>query len=811
MFQDIRYGLRLLRRSPGFTCVAVVSLAFGLGAGAAIFTVMNALIFRPLPGRDTADIHRVYTSGGSGNRYGNTSYADFRSFVDGAPDLFAGTCATAIVKGNLTVGDATTSHSGALMSGGCFDALKLKTHAGLGRLLTVADERPGANPPAVVISHAVWRRVFHGDPTIVGRSVAVNGVPSVIVGVAEAGFAGLSLDAGAEFFATVPLAATLLSDDTLTARGHRRFAVFVRLNNGVSTERAGATLTGIAAQLRHEYPDVWKERSGSTRTVTVERELDARFAGSPDAGAGISLVFIAAIAAIVAIACVNLATMILARGAARTRELSVRMALGASRGRLLRQLATESLLISAAGTVIGLVVVFAALRVFDAYRPPEIPGVAVGIDWRVLTFSAVMAILAPVLFGVTPGAHALGLAIVDGLKGRPSMMRRKFLRVGPRELLLVVQVTVSFALIITATLFTRSLMEPSAAEPGPGMSRVAVLSIDLNLPSDSEPEMHALTTRLLDAAARQPGVDVVTAAAIVPLTGSYIGTSGRTDGAATADEQSLDANIVAPGYFELVGIARRSGRSFDARDAAGSPRVAVVSESMARRLWNSTAVVGRTVHLDDRPTEVVGVVADAPYRTTDGAPQPVVYVPLAQSARWRFVLHARVKPGGEILTALERAIRAVDPRVVVDRAVPLASMMDQTKVPARVTQAIGVGAGALQLGLALMALWGLVAYAVQRQTAEIAIRRALGATESGIVKLVMRPTVWLLGAGALAGTGLGVVASTLVHAEVIGLAPLDLRAAFPAAIAVGIVVVVAAWLPARRAAMIEPASALKQQ
>lgn len=804
--QDIRYGARLLRRSPWFTCVGVVSLAVGLGSGVGLFTVMNAALFRPLPGRDTGDIHRIYTSNRNGGRYGSSSFHDFQSFT-AASDMFAGACATTNVKGNLAADAATHVAAGAVVSGGCFDVLGLRPH--LGRLLNRSDETPAGVPLGIVVSYAMWQRAFGADPGVVGRAAAVNGIPAVIVGVAEPGFAGVSLDSGADFWAPPPFASTLLSPTTLTARGDRRFAVYVRLRDGVTASVAAERLAAIAARLRDEDPRAWTEATGTTRTVTIVPERESRFAGNPAAAGEIATAVLGAIAVIVGLACVNLATMIMARGASRTRELNVRLALGASRGRLLRQLATESLLISIGAIALGMFMVAAGLRFADAYRPAEMPALSVALDWRVIGFSILVAFLAPILFGLAPGAHAVRLAIAEGIKGRPPVMRRRYLRFGQRELLLGIQLAVSFTLLVAAAVFMRSLRPAEPAQRDMTTARVAAVPVDLNTAARSDADARAIADRLLQAAERLPDVEAATAAALIPLTGSYLGISGRLEDRPAAERLVFDGNIVTPGYFELMGISRQAGRTFEARDHDRAPRVAVVSASLALELWKTTAAAGRTLYVGDELREVVGVVADTPYRSLDG-PQPVLYLPLAQTRRDRFVVHARVRNDGEAMAALGRALRDVDARVLVGPPASLSQRMEEALTPARVAQAVGAAAGLLQLGLALMATWGLVAYAVERRMPELAIRRALGATTGSILRLVMRPSLWLVAVGASLGSIAGVLTAQVMHAAFIGLAPIDLEVVVPAAVIVGLVVVAAAWWPARRAASVEPASALKQ-
>jgi predicted permease len=807
ILHDVRYGVRLLRRSPWFTLVAVASLAVGLGSSVALFTFMNALLFRPLPGHGTADLHAIHTSGYEGSRYSSSSFADFQSYVTTNPSLFANTCATARVRGNLALDGLAQAHPGAVMSGGCFDMLRLRPH--LGRLLNASDESADGDAPPVVISHALWQRRFAGDAAAIGRRVAINGIPAVVVGVAPPGFAGLSLDSGAAFWVAPRLAPPLIDSAVLTRRGDRRFRIYVRLHAGVTEAQVTARLSAVATALRDEDPRAWTARDGSTRIVSILPELEARFAqGGGSERAAIALATFGAIAAIVAIACVNLATMVMARGAGRTRELNVRLALGASRRRLLRQLATESLLISGAAMIAGVLVVAGALELFDIFRPFEMPAFNLAVDWRIGIFAALLAIVTPVLFGMAPGAHALRLAVTEGIKGRIVSARRRWLPAGPREVLMVVQVAVSFALLIMTTLVLNAA-RPTETQASLAARQISVVPVDFGSAEHTAAEARALTTRLLQAMATVPGVATPTAVGMIPLTGSNMGFSARLMDRPDAEELVLDGNVAAPGYFELNGIVRRAGRTFEPRDRHGAPPVAIVSESLARRLWGAAPPVGRQLRMGDETREVVGVVADVPYRSLDG-PQPVIYVPIDQSPRtFRFLLQARLA-GSETARELERTLRGVDPRILIGSPTPLTQYTQQLLAPERAGQAMAGLAGVLQLGLALMAIWGLVAYAVERRTGEIAIRRALGATERSIVGLMMRPSLWLLAVGTAIGCGAGVAAAGVLRAEFTGLAPIQFAIAIPAAALLVVVVATAAWLPARRAASIEPASALKQ-
>jgi predicted permease len=808
MVQDMRYGARLLWRSPVFTLVAVASLAGGLGGGVALFSFMNALLFRSLPGKDTRQIYAINTSQREGSQYGATSYADFQSFVLSADDLLAGSCATTNVRANALVGRLTESVPGAMVSGGCFDALRLSPH--LGRLLNRSDEQPANGSTAVVISYAFWLRAYGGVPDIVGRELRLNGVSATIVGVAAKGFAGLSFDQGAEFWATAPLGDVLLEPGTLTSRSARRFRTYVRLANGVDAAQLTARLTTVAAQLRAEDPRSWIDRHGATRRVTVLRELESRFATSQGAAAGIATSILGAIAIIVALACVNLATMVMARGAARTFELNVRLALGASRRRLLRQLATESLLVALMGAAAGLAIVAISLKVLEAFRPPELPAFSLEIDWRVVGFATFSAIVTPLLFGLGPGAHAVRLAIAEGLKGTAPLLRRRWFRVGARELLLVVQVTVSFGLVVMAAMFARGLMTVSDLQAAALSSRLTMVSVDLGPAANSDAAARDATARLFRAAATAPGVERWTAAGVVPVTGSSIGVATRLPDQPDAPEMSFDANIVAPGYFDLTGVRLRAGRDFDDRDHERAPGVAIVSEALARRVWGSAVAVGRTLEVDDRAVEIVGIVPNRPYRTYTETEAAVIYLPFAQAPHSRFILHLRLTIGPEGIVALDRHLRTVDARIAIGAPMSIQRYLDQFAIGARVAQWGGGAAGVLQLALALMALWGLVAYAIQRRMPEIGIRLALGATRASIVQLVMRPSILIVAIGLVCGGLAGGIAGNVLHSTFLELGPLDLLLVFPATVAFVAVVAAAAWLPAVRASRIDPATALRQ-
>jgi predicted permease len=802
ILQDVRYGARSLRRAPVFTAVAVLSIAGGLAAGTAVFATMNALLFRSIAVGDPGHLYRVFTGNREGGSFSSSSYADLQSFMGSG--VLASACGVTRTRGTLSVAGVSRYERGELVTPGCFRALQVTPS--VGRLFG-EEEAASAPVPPIVIGYRLWQRRFGGDSSIVGRTILLNGTSVVVVGVAPPSFAGTSLDGGADFWAPTRVAVALTGMDVTRPRGPRMFNVFARLRDTVSVGQAEAALRLTAARLATDDPRNWTTRQGDPLSVSVVSEVKSRF--QDESAGGIAVLIagtVGVIVVLVGIACVNLATMLLARGAVRAREFSVRLALGASRGRVLRQMATESLLIAAMGIGLALAAVSVALKLFDANRPAEIPAVDVQLDWRVVTFAIGLAVTASLLFGLAPAFHTLRLALSQGMKGSAPRARGRRFGFSPRDLLIVVQVGVSMGLLLVATLFTRALGTKMTASPGFETNGIVVMQVDLEAVPDSE--QWAVAERAVEAARRVPGVEDLTSAGIVPLMGTNTGSQVTLD---DGTERVIDGNAVGSGYFNMVRIPIRSGRDFTDDDRTGTEPVAIVNETMARQTWGTTSVVGRTIMSGKNRLQIVGVVADTKYRQLSEAPRPLLYRPAGQSNRWRFYIHARMRMEGRVLASLEDAVRAVDRRLGVSPARSMRDEMDRALAPERITRMAGAAIGAVQLGLAMMALWGLVAYTVSRRTSEMGIRLALGATPTSLVRLVMRPAAMLILIGAIVGGAVGAAVALVIQSESSSLPPLDPAAAVPIAIAFAIVAMAAAWWPARRAGMADPARSLKAE
>ena len=799
--QDVKHGARLLWRSPVLTLVAVLSIGGGLAIGVGMFMFLNAVVYRPLSVGDGTDIYRVFTSDHDSGQFGSSSYPDYEAFRQAR--VFSSSCATTVTLATMGIDGVAAQHSGEIVNPDCFDALQLSPR--VGRFFDQSTAGSTESVP-IVISHSLWTRRFAADLAVVGRPVVLNGSGATIVGVAPRSFLGTNLDAETDFWAPVALAPAVLPAKALTNRRYRGFRILARLPEGIGREQAEARLAVVAAQLRQVDDRAWTNAAGSTRKVTVMRELDARFAGSPGTVAAIGLGLLAAAAAVVALACVNLATMLLARGAARAREFSIRLAIGASRRRVLRQLVTESLIIAALGALVATATLVIGLRIFEANRPPGLPAFDLAVDWRVMTFATVTALFAAVLFGLGPAIHAVRLAIADGLKNRPLVGRIRRLRIGARETLIVVQVTASIALVLTSTLFVSALGRGTTVSPGFEPEGIAVVPVEFE--SIPDKELPDLTARLIEAARAVPGVERVSAAGLVPLMYSAMEFGGGEGG---QQPRSFLGNVVSPGYFETLQIPLRAGRDFDGRERQTSVPVAIVSETLARSMWPSSNPIGQTLVVDNRILEVVGVVADIRYRALTEPFQPLVYLPVSQVLRARVFIHARVRPGGETLRRLEDTLRGVERRAAVDTAMPMPMYLEKALVAERATRWAGAALGIVQLALAVLSLWGLVTYAVERRTPEMGIRLALGATPRDLVRLMMRPAVALILAGVVFGCITGIITSQVVLSTSVGLAPLDLVAVVPVAIAFTAAAMFSAWWPARRAGLADPAASLRHE
>jgi predicted permease len=808
ILQDVRYGWRLLRRSPLFTLTSALSLAIGIGANTTIFSAASAMLFRPLPGLEDparlVDIARTQ----NGKGFDNSSYPNFRDLrarVTTMTDVYA----IKLEAQPMGLGgqDGAERIYGAEVSANYFTVLGTKPV--LGRLLIDDDDRGAGDRPVLVLSHELWMRRFAGDRDIVGRTVPINGHPFTIVGVAPAGFQGTTVMRSDVW---VPLSATILASPRRNASiFESREAVWLmmggRLKPGVSIAQANAEVAAIGAGLEREYP---RENRGKS----FKAMDSAVVPGNIDVFAGFLALLMGIVGLVLLIACVNLSGMLLARAAARQREIAVRLAIGASRWRLARQMIAETSLLFVAGGVLG-VVLSIWLRGLLLSVLPALPvpvGLEMPLDLRVLAFAIVASLVAAILSGLAPALHTTNADLVPALKADSAQSGG---RIRLRSAFLVGQVALSLLLVLTAGLFLRSLSRFASAPTGFDQAHVDVVVLDLSLANYTDATGPQFARHLLSRVSAQPGVRHAALAADLPLDGNRKGFGSiRTPGLRRGDSEEVDGewNVITPGYFSTLNLPLVRGRDFTETDVSGAPRVAIVNESMARFIWGTPDVIGRTLQADDggswETLTIVGVTSDARLDSLDGEVGGCLYVPFAQRYTPRVSLV--IKNSGPTAVPIARSlIHQLDPDLPVTQAVTLADVTALSTIPQRLAAAVAGSLGIVGLLLAAIGIYGVTSYSVNRRVREIGVRMALGADRGSVLRLVLRQGLGVTTIGIAIGLVAGAGAAHVVRSLLFGVSALD-PVTFVSGAAMFLAVAVGATLgPARRATKIDPMVALR--
>jgi predicted permease len=824
--QDLRDAVRGLRKSPGFALVTITTLALGIGANTALFSIFNSLIMRPLPVRDPGRLALLTD--------GSWSYPVWQEISARASDLFDGAFAWSRESFDVAQGGRAVPVDGAYVSGRFFDVLGVPAFRG--RMITAADDSaapPGG--PVAVISHRFWRRHFGGADDVLGRQLTVliqrQRFPFTVVGVMPPGFAGADVGRMADVvlpFAAEPL--LLGHESALPSAGRSWLEMMVRLKSGQTIEQANAALRGVQPQIRDAVlPGLRGAPAFAARYLTDPLALAPAAAGASRLRRQFEtplFAMVVAVGLVLLVACANIASLLLARALARRGELSVRLALGGSRWRLARLLFVESLLVAVTGAALGLVFAkwSSALLVQQLGTWESTVSLDLALDWRVLAFTATLTCLCALSAGVAPMIAVKNVAPGEALRsaGRAMAGDRRF---AVRSALVVAQVAVSFILVIAAGLFLRTFASLSQLPLGFVPEPLVVVPVNLFASGIPPEERGARVARLRDAAAAVSGVRSVSVAQTRLLTGGGWFTNNRVavgDGPMLPEDRRnrVWRNATMPGWFETMGIPLRSGRDFSDRDRVGSLPVAIVNEAFVRRYLSGHQPIGQMLRVDsaDGPRyEIVGVAADAVYTTPRDGMLPTMYVPLAQGEprewkSWRnAVLTIQAVPGQRALVERDvaTALTQADPTLVFTSGT-FDQMLDATMTQERLIAMMSGFFGALALLLAGLGLYGIVAQAVSARRTEIGLRMALGAQPTGIVRLVFRRV------GVLIVTGLALgLAGSWWAARFIAPLLFQVEARDPvtfsgtAAVLVG-VGVLAAWVPARRAARLDPATVLRE-
>lgn len=811
---DLRRALRFLAASPLFTLTAVGSLAIGVGASAATFSLVDALVFQSAPGiRDAGRVVEVGRSN-DGDGFDNLSYPIFKYLRDHTTTL-TGLAGVQFGGGPLSLASDGTSERifGTLVSHDYFDVLG--TRPALGRFFRPDEDAVPDARPVVVLSHAFWTRHFDQSPEVLERRVRLNNRDFTIVGVAEPGFQGTTF-VGTDVWAPIAMIAAATGRETAKILDEPRDVWMMavgRLRPGVSRTEAQAELNVLLDRFRLEEPRVNPRHAvavGSTGRIPAP--VRRPFAGF------LGLLF-AMTAALVVIACTNVAGMLLARATGRRREMATRLAIGAGRGRLVVQLLAETVVLFVAAGLAAIPLTFGLTGLLERFLPalPVPINLEVPVNMRVVTFAMVTALVTAVVFGLAPARHALGGNLAPLLHGGTATPDRRRLRL--RNALVVAQVALSLTLVVIAMLFGRTLEAASTMDSGFRTVNVLIASVDVSLSGYRGQRAAALVEQFVERLAGIDGVTSAAAARMIPLQGGRFGLGSvrvpNAQGPREDGHWDADWDLVSPDYFRTVGMDIVDGRAFAAADRDGSPLVAIVNETFAARVWPGRSPVGqafyqRTGPDGERPVQVVGVARDARYRYLGDPPRPFIYVPMAQQPAGQVELY--VRHGDRPVAAdVRAAMAAVEPNVPI---VMLQSFDDAVAVglvPQRLAGWIAGSVGTVGLLLAALGLYGVMAFLVVQRTREIAIRMALGASGTTVRGMVMRQATWLAAVGGLLGLCLAAGAASLVRGLLVGVGPMDPVSFGATGILLPAVVLAACWAPVRRAAATDPAAALRSE
>ena len=811
--QDLRYALRMLWKSPGFTIVAVVSLALGIGLNTAIFSIVNVILIRQVPVIHKPDRivwlrapisypdfvdYREQSQSFEGMA-AITGTSEFSLNRDGVPELVTGEYVTADYFNVLGVG---------ALQGRTFDKSERQTPT-----------------PVVVLSEHLWRTRFLSDSTIVGRQISLNGLGFTVIGIAPTRFIGTEVGLNRELW--VPLAmqpvlnprdaAGLGEGSRFDARNSHWLAVFGRLKSDVSREQAASELSAIATRVAETYyGKVSDETLRSVQLLTMRGGMDPRDQEETLPLAGIAM---AVVALVLLIACANIASLLVARAAVRRRETAIRQALGATRPRLVRQWLSEAIVLGLAGGALGLLLALWANQLLISYlQTTPLATLELGLDYRVLAFTLAVSIATGILFGLVPAVQSSRLNLVAALKSAELLQfvgnRRSRLRVA----FVTAQVTLSVVLLVAAGLFIRALHKANAIDPGYRVERSLIVPMNLGLLRYKQPEAETFYRNLLARVQEQPGVERASLIRFAHFGFSYaqfqVFAEGHSGGE-TDEGTNVGFNLVGPNFFRTMEIPLLRGRDFTEADRKHATEVAVINDKLAQSLWPGEDALGKRVSLSG-PTgpffEVVGVARDTKYRTLGEPPRPYIYRPVLQSYDPKMALIVRTTgEPGSVAPAVREQIRTLDPNLPITGIKTLQEQLDLSLFPSRVVAWTLGGFGVLALLLAALGIYGIVSYSVAQRTREIGVRVALGAKQKDVLRLVLGEGLFVIGVGLGVGLLLAAALTRVIAGFLFGIGATDPLTFAAVALVLGLIALAASFIPARRATKVDPWVALRYE
>ena len=807
-FQDLRYGLRQLRRSPGYSALAILCLTLGIGANASVFSWVEGLLFRPYP--LVAHQERLVALAGNSNdeEATETSWPDLLDLQRNCT-LLDSLIVTKITGATLNIGERADVKTGSIVSTNYFDAIGVRPM--MGRGFEPGEDSGRSAHPVAVISYQLWKDRFNGDPQIVGKTQRFNDVVFTIVGVAPKGFYGTFVGWAMNFWVPASMEEAFEGGGyKLDDRGARWAEAYVRLKPGVTRQQAQQEISAVASRLEAAYPatnrgrglklwPLWQTPFNNARTLRPTLEI-----------------MLAVVAFVFIIACANVSNLLLVRSLARRQEMTVRLAIGAGRGRLLKQLLTEGLLLSAIGAAGGMLVAHWCRHALALLLPARsgtamyLPG---EMDSRVLALSAGVCLVATLIVGLVPAFQARNVDLASALRAGSAGVVGARGAAWLRSSLVVLQVCLSFVLLVGAGLLMQSLHKVRTTSPGFSTSRVMDTAVSLVAAGYDVPRAKVFQDQLMDRVRSLPGVESTAYATITPLGYStYSETPIGVDGyePQRREQPTVEYNQVSPAYFQTLGIPIISGREFTRADDENALSVAIVNKTMAARYWRGQDPVGQRLKMKDKSVLVVGVAADSKYESMGESPKPFFYVPLRQDFEREPSLYIRtVQPPQTIVAALTREVRALDANLALYETITLQEQVDRSTSPQLVAVTLVAILGGLALLLASVGLYGLMSYAVSQSRRELGLRMALGAGAFNVLRMVISRGLTLTAAGILVGVAMALAMTRMLGGYLYNVNPRD-PLAFGSGFAVMTITAIAACLlPAWRATRTDPARALR--
>jgi predicted permease len=817
LFQDLRFALRQLRKAPSFAATAVLTLALGVGANTAIFSLVNSLLLKPLPVPNPEQIATLVPRENKGPLGQRLSWNEFKQVRSQSGRSFSDVFAWTLNLDGLAVkGQQPERIMTTYVSGNFFEGLGLKPAAG--RLFLRSEGEILGHDPVIVLGYDYWQQRFNGDPSIVGRPVTLDGHPVTIIGVAPKGFGGMETFVTTAAYlplSEIPIVAGT-PVDAINDWQNRMFVVNGRLRSGASLEQASAALTLVAQEIARLHPDVEKKLS-----IEVFPEPQLRVTGDPNTLLIVAGLFLSLALLVLLLACVNVANLVMVRATAREREMAIRTALGAQRSRLIRQMITESVMLAMIGGGMGVVMgmgASGALSRLDLHTDLPIKFVF-DFDWRIFFYSLAIALLAGLVVGIVPALRIaksnVNTFLHEGSRGITS--GRHWLR----DSLVALQIAGSLVLLVVAALFVRSLTAMQAMDFGFKPDHVMNFAIDAHEIGMSDGEARELAANITTRLHQLAGVDYVSHAGSVPMSVLNNGDRMVIDGAQVpADPNDLNAgyNVVSPEYFSVMGIDLLRGRAFTEADNEHSKDVAVISETTAKKFWPNQDPIGRTFRMageKDRKLQIVGIAHDALFQIyAGGKSQPYFYLPYAQHFKGNTLMVFQLRSNRDLLSltpAVEKTIHSLAPQLPIFQVQSMREGLDTTTglLLFQIGASLAAIMGGLGLTLAVIGLYGVVSYTVGRRIHEIGVRIALGASRGSVFRMIYRQSVVIIAVGL----ALGVTLALLVARAVRGFVTVSVWD--PATyLIVGTVLAMAAlascYFPARHATTVEPMVALRE-